>query len=157
MTDTQQLKPLWQSIETAPKNGTHILLYYKNECNKERRIIGKYVAKFTEESTEEFAEYSEEKDEYYTPEGWYEVIDNWDDYSHVAVHCAPVKWMPIPSIDAIAPPTFTQEDVEKVARVIHNNYETIEWAEADEEGYKKAARRIARAALGAAGRINEKN
>lgn len=82
LTALEQLKEglEWQPIETALKTGVQILIYYKNDCNVGRTIKAKYVPKFTEESDEEFdeefTEYSEEADEYYTPEGWYEMIDN---------------------------------------------------------------------------------
>lgn len=90
----------WQTIDNAPKSGVQILIYYKNDCGKGRIIKAKYVAKFTEESSgmnDEFGEYSEEADEYYTPEGWYEMIDNWDEYSHVAINYAPTYWQSLPA------------------------------------------------------------
>ena len=42
------------------------------------------------------AEYDEETDEYYMPEGWWEVIKNWDDYSCVAIADFVTHWMPLP-------------------------------------------------------------
>lgn len=40
-------------------------------------------------------EYDEETDEYYLPEGWWEVINNWDDYSFVAIGDFVTHWMPL--------------------------------------------------------------
>ena len=42
------------------------------------------------------ADYDEEADEYYFPEGWWEVIKNWDDYSCVAIEDTITHWMPLP-------------------------------------------------------------
>ena len=42
------------------------------------------------------AEYDEDTDEYYMPEGWWEVIKNWDDYSCVAIADFVTHWMPLP-------------------------------------------------------------
>lgn len=42
------------------------------------------------------SEYDEETDEYYFPEGWWEVIKNWDDYSCVAIEDVVTHWMPLP-------------------------------------------------------------
>ena len=42
------------------------------------------------------ADYDEETDEYYFPEGWWEVIKNWDDYSCVAIEDTITHWMPLP-------------------------------------------------------------
>lgn len=42
------------------------------------------------------ADYDEETDEYYFPEGWWEIIKNWDDYSCVAIEDTVTHWMPLP-------------------------------------------------------------
>ena len=91
-------KTTWQPIDTAPK-GRKVLVYYKNACGKGRTVLARYVAKHTEEDTSESdmdMDYSEEKDCYYWPEGWYEEIDNWDDYSSVKISQALTHWMPLP-------------------------------------------------------------
>lgn len=41
-------------------------------------------------------EYNEETDEYYLCEGWYERINNWDDYSSVVISDTVTHWMPLP-------------------------------------------------------------
>jgi len=41
-------------------------------------------------------DYSEEDDEYYLKEGWYEVIHNWDEYSSVVIEDFVTHWMPLP-------------------------------------------------------------
>lgn len=88
----------WQPIETAPKN-TVILVFYKNSCDKGRIVIARYITKYTEENhlREDWCDYNEENDTYYDREGWYEEIDNWPDYSHLAFcEGVPTYWMPLP-------------------------------------------------------------
>lgn len=41
-------------------------------------------------------DYSEEDDEYYLKEGWYEVIHNWDEYGSVVIGDFVTHWMPLP-------------------------------------------------------------
>lgn len=88
----------WQPIETAPK-GKPVLVHYTNELGKGRTIKARYVERFTEESSpdSENDEYNEADDTYYTLPGWYEMIDNWDEYSSVFVHHDPIHWMPLPA------------------------------------------------------------
>lgn len=85
----------WQTIETAPK-AKAVLVYYKNSSDRDRVIKARFISKFTEENAEEWAEYNEEKDEYYTPEGWYEMIDNWDEYESVKMYEIPTHWQFLP-------------------------------------------------------------
>ena len=96
----------WISVkDRLPENGAHVLL-----CCEMRRyggeIAGKYVCDgYYAEANKIIAggfpdecdcEYSEEDDEYYLCEGWYEVIKNWDDYNSVAVEDFVTHWMPLP-------------------------------------------------------------
>lgn len=41
-------------------------------------------------------DYSEEDDEYYLKEGWYEVIHNWDEYGSVVIGDFVTHWRPLP-------------------------------------------------------------
>lgn len=90
----------WQPIESVPKSRA-VLVYYKNSAGKGRTIKARFVPRFTQESSGEVSEdcdeYLEGKDTYYLLEGWYEQIDNWDDYAEVFVHKTPSHWMPLPS------------------------------------------------------------
>ena len=92
--------------ERLPENGVHVLLC----CEMHRyggEIAGKYVCDgYYAEANKIIAggfpdecncEYSEEDDEYYLCEGWYEVIKNWDDYNSVAVEDFVTHWMPMPN------------------------------------------------------------
>ena len=86
----------WKPIETAPK-GRDILVHYKNCFDKSRIVIARYIEKYTEESDNDYAEYSEEHDNYFTPEGWYEQIENWDEYSGLLITDAITHWMSLPT------------------------------------------------------------
>ena len=96
----------WISVEDRlPENGVHVLLC----CEMHRyggEIAGKYICDgYYAEANKIIAggfpddcdcEYSEEDDEYYLCEGWYEVIKNWDDYNSVTVEDSVTHWMPLP-------------------------------------------------------------
>jgi hypothetical protein len=80
----------WISVDARlPDSGKTVLATYLNRCGKPRRIRAQYVAAKTREQNfdndELDAEYDEASDTYYWKAGWYECIDNWPDYSHVAV------------------------------------------------------------------------
>ena len=91
---------VWTSIKDAmPKSGVTVLACYKNSLGNLRRIRAAWTAAKTVESNsdDEFFEYDEATDCYYAPEGWYECIDNWDEYSSVMVSEGEVThWMPLP-------------------------------------------------------------
>ena len=101
----------WISVDDRlPENGVHVLLC----CEIHRyggEIAGKYVCDgYYAEANKIIAggfpdecdcEYSEEDDEYYLCEGWYEVIKNWDDYNSVAVEDFVTHWMPLPSTEGL--------------------------------------------------------
>ena len=91
----------WTPVAKAlPKSGVKVLAYYRNRLGNLRRICAMWTAAKTVEAdgdAEACIEYDEAADTYYVTEGWYECIDNWDDYSSVAVTEGEVThWMPLP-------------------------------------------------------------
>lgn len=96
--------PRWvRCEERLPKSGTHVLV-----CCEIRGICG-YKSRYVcdafhtdaksipcQYSDDIDSEYDEETDEYYFPEGWWEVVKNWDDYSCVAISDFVTDWMPLP-------------------------------------------------------------
>lgn len=93
-------KPRWiPATERLPESGIHVLLACKTWGGNKYVCDGFHTEKFSQptEFYEDIdADYSEETDEYYFPEGWWEVIKNWDDYSCVAIEDAVTHWMPLP-------------------------------------------------------------
>ena len=84
-----------------PEYGKKVLAAYKNRLGNWRRVCATYIPRYTEVSwpDNEYAydEYYEEKDEYFTREGWYEQIDNWDELTSVHINEGKVThWMPLP-------------------------------------------------------------
>lgn len=96
----------WTAVSDGLPDGI-VLACYTNNYNKGRIIRATYVQKFTQESEDidDFgAQYDEETDTYYDCEGWYEMIDNWGDYSSVAVtEGAVTHWMPLPAAPEVKP------------------------------------------------------
>jgi len=90
----------WVSVDDAmPKSGVTVLACYKNSHGNLRRIRAEWTAAKTVEANAEYdwGEYDEETDTYWTPEGWYECIDNWDEFSSIAVGEGEIThWMPLP-------------------------------------------------------------
>lgn len=91
--------------ETMPESGVTVLpccerryrgksLLYRYICD------GQYIAKHTETvgyiADDIATEYDEETDEFYLPEGFYERINNWDEYSSVVISDSVTHWMPMP-------------------------------------------------------------
>lgn len=91
----------WISVEDKlPPNNRSVLIrqetgYNDNKCT----VVGQYVRQYELESSfddGDWAEYSEEKDEYFCPEGWYEQQINWDDYAFIHINEKVTHWMPLP-------------------------------------------------------------
>jgi hypothetical protein len=104
----QQAALVWTSVaDRLPESGKTVLATYQNRLGKLRRIRAQYIAPKTREQNidndELDGEYDEATDTYYWNAGWYECIDNWGDYSHVAVCEGNVThWMPMPDAPALA-------------------------------------------------------
>lgn len=83
----------WQPIETAPKDGRKIMLSYRNRNGKPRSVLARWL---TDEQAEET-----DADGVGLEGGWYECIDNWDEYTEVCIHEGdPTHWMPLPAAPA---------------------------------------------------------
>ena len=89
----------WQPIETAPSE-RNVLAFYKNDLGNGRTVKAvryeQFQREYDHDSDELIADYSEDRDAYFWPAGWYEVIENWDDYAHLAMP-RPTHWMPLPA------------------------------------------------------------
>lgn len=91
----------WVSaIEKLPAVQKKVLATFVNRCGKRRTICAHYIPRWTQESygdDESHDEYSEELDNYFMCEGWYENIENWGEFSAVHVCEGDVThWMPLP-------------------------------------------------------------
>ena len=81
-----------------PKSGQTVLACYINSHGHVRRVRAEWIKAKTVESSpmSDCGEYDEEADVYYDPEGWYEKIDNWDEYAAVFMSPTVTHWMPLP-------------------------------------------------------------
>lgn len=81
-----------------PENGVHVLLSCK--CGLGAYVCDGFHTEKYSTPTQFYedidADYDEETDEYYFPEGWWEVIKNWDEYSCVAIEDTVTHWMSLP-------------------------------------------------------------
>lgn len=103
-----QREPQWVPVaERLPPSGQTVLACYMNRAGRMRRIRAEWIAAKSVESNSEHSDigvYDEATDTFYDPEGWYERIDNWGDYSAVGVCEGDVThWMPLPDAPASAP------------------------------------------------------
>lgn len=94
----------WISVEDRlPESERTVLAYYTNSHGKGRRVRAEYIAAKTKSADDGWdsdspAEYDEQADEYFWPAGWYEVMDNWDDLTHMVIHEGEVThWTPLPA------------------------------------------------------------
>ena len=92
----------WRDIASAP-SATNVLVAYKNRCDKWRIVKAVRYEQYQNEQPAnddagECGEYCEEKGEYFVRAGWYELIDNWDDFGFVSIYEGePVAWQHLPA------------------------------------------------------------
>ena len=100
------LERRWIPVEERlPENAETVLVrgYAVNSPKYKATFKGIWIAShsmladdFLADSDME-SEYDEAEDEYYVPEGWFERIENWDDYTDIAVCDFTIThWMPLP-------------------------------------------------------------
>ena len=89
----------WRPVSEKPKKGKEVILSYVDCYGHRINVLGSYVRRFDEEAVstddEDIMEYSDEKDEYYLKEGWYEHTTH-SDYDYWLLHEKIDKWLPIP-------------------------------------------------------------
>lgn len=116
----KQLNGGWIPVsERLPDNNTKVQVtgVRYSEYTKKNiyvRFNAKYIGKHSIKVDDmwsycedyDWNDYVEEEDEYYVNEGWYETIENWDDYTEVYVSDYEViAWQPLP-------PAYTEVDNE---------------------------------------------
>lgn len=113
----------WISVESAlPEK--YCLAVYENSRGRQNIIRAMYVGKFQIEASGDdcYTEINDENDTEYLREGWYELIDNWGEYSSVHV-CEGVvtHWQPLPALPGAAPTSQAEPVVagQQVAPVGH--------------------------------------
>jgi hypothetical protein len=85
--------------ERLPDPSKKVLAFYKNSLGKGRIVVAAWVPANTVQDAcaDDLAEYNEELDDYFWPEGWYQQIENWDEYSALTIDEGEVThWMPLP-------------------------------------------------------------
>lgn len=87
--------------ERMPASGQKVLACYRNRADMHRTIMARWVAAKSREGYEEHSDldlvYDEAADCYYWPEGWYETMDNWPEFSNLVVSEGEVThWQPRP-------------------------------------------------------------
>ena len=97
--------PRWVSVtERLPESGVHVLascrVKYVGGGGRSYVCDAFYSERFKEQRSTEYddieLDYDEQTDEYYLPEGWWEVIRNWDEYEFVGIADFVTHWMPLP-------------------------------------------------------------
>lgn len=94
--------------EKMPEPGRHVLATYVNSHGN-RRVICAYHAPLyniwiepEDDDDTAILDYDEEQKGWFLPEGWYEKIDNIDEFSSVPIDYGEVThWMPLPSTDGL--------------------------------------------------------
>ena len=97
--DTLRTFAQWILVsERMPDTGKKVLAYYKNDNGLGRRVRAEWVKAKTVESSRDSdcGEYDDDTDTFYDPEGWYEKIDNWCDYTGVLISHEVTYWIPLP-------------------------------------------------------------
>lgn len=86
--------------QQMPPVSRGVLAFYKNALGNGRIIRAEWIPAKTivADTDDQQSEYDEATDEFYVPQGWYEKISNWDDYSSVFVGEGTIThWMPLPA------------------------------------------------------------
>lgn len=90
----------WTPVtESLPPTGKPVLVCYRNSHGNLRRVRACWIAENTQiaDDDSESSVYNEQDDMFYDPPGWYEQMDNWDEYSGIVIHeGTPSHWCDLP-------------------------------------------------------------
>ena len=124
--------------ERLPEPNTKVLAYYVNKLSKGRTICAVWVPAKTRVSNSDIDEdlefeYDDKTDQFYWPEGWYETIENWEEFGYLKVYEGEVAyWQPLPKWPAnaislpapqpgeVQPPRPTFLDAVRLAQGCHD-------------------------------------
>jgi hypothetical protein len=95
---------VWINVNDELPVNNEVLAVYINTAGKERIVRARYYRKFERDLGSDLddscpVDYNEDDDTYYIAEGWYELIDNWDDYYSVCITEGDVSYwtyLPLP-------------------------------------------------------------
>ena len=100
ITAMQDYQPWIPVSNVKPESGKHVLLCCEIKPLGKRYVCDGYYAQSKTITTicdgDNNYEYDEETDEYYLTEGYYEIIENWDDYSSIVIEDFVTHWKPLP-------------------------------------------------------------
>ena len=94
--------------DRLPEPNTKVLAHYCNKLSKGRTICAIWVPAKTRVSNSDIdenldLEYDDKTDQFYWPEGWYEAIENWEEFGYLKVYEGEVAyWQPLPKWPANA-------------------------------------------------------
>lgn len=92
----------WISVnDRMPEPGVEVLAHYCDSYDRPKTIRAIWVAAKTREhrgcDDALDCDYDDDADQFYWPEGWYECINNWDDFDHITADEGDIThWMPMP-------------------------------------------------------------
>ena len=95
--------PWYLVDDTFPKAGKKVIAKYNTDRGQKPRVIiaHRLLDTFAECNCEYDCDcvYDEKTDNFYYPAGWYEQVENWDDFACVRVCDGTIThWMPLPEL-----------------------------------------------------------
>ena len=94
----------WINVnDRLPEDEKNVLVCCKNDYGRRYVCEAYHVNHHSVEANIYWNEdadwdYDEEEDKFYVPEGWYEVIHNWDEYGSVGIYGTVTHWMYLPEL-----------------------------------------------------------
>lgn len=140
-----------KTAEALPKSGRYVLAWLEGAKIPMRAMwADQHTLPLGDDADPEWGEYSEEKDEYFCPAGWYEM--NQFEEQHWGVSGNVVAWCELPRLDAGAESASSTEAAPDIGRAARKLAELFDypWEHMPAEG-RQNMRKNAEAVLLAAG------